>query len=156
MYTPFIGAFPSLIECLKKLNSSPNSASQWVDFRVIILNFKYGVVVFPVCTCVVHKRCHQLVVTACPRMKKATKDQVRHTHTFIRFLNSSCIGWSGFEQFFSNTGRQKLTDILNSLLTHTHTHRPLLLTPAVFSILSVPVSAYWAGTLHCYFFHMCF
>uniref|UniRef100_A0A3P9KKT9 Protein kinase C n=1 Tax=Oryzias latipes TaxID=8090 RepID=A0A3P9KKT9_ORYLA len=28
-----------------------------------------------ICTCVVHKRCHQLVVTVCPRMKKTAKDQ---------------------------------------------------------------------------------
>ncbi|TKS86590.1 Protein kinase C eta type [Collichthys lucidus] len=28
-----------------------------------------------VCTCVVHKRCHQQVVTVCPRMKKSTKEQ---------------------------------------------------------------------------------
>lgn len=34
-------------------------------------------VVFPVCTCVVHKRCHQQVVTVCPRMKKTAKEQVR-------------------------------------------------------------------------------
>ncbi|TNM95414.1 hypothetical protein fugu_016497 [Takifugu bimaculatus] len=27
------------------------------------------------CTCVVHKRCHELVVTVCPRMKKTTKEQ---------------------------------------------------------------------------------
>uniref|UniRef100_A0AAY4CLX1 Protein kinase C n=1 Tax=Denticeps clupeoides TaxID=299321 RepID=A0AAY4CLX1_9TELE len=30
-----------------------------------------------VCTCVVHKRCHQLVVTVCPRMKKPA--QIEHT-----------------------------------------------------------------------------
>uniref|UniRef100_A0A096LSS0 Protein kinase C n=1 Tax=Poecilia formosa TaxID=48698 RepID=A0A096LSS0_POEFO len=42
-----------------------------------------------VCTCVVHKRCHQLVVTVCPRMKKSTKEKdainVPHkfsTHTY--------------------------------------------------------------------------
>ncbi|XP_042073360.1 protein kinase C eta type [Haplochromis burtoni] len=29
-----------------------------------------------VCTCVVHKRCHQQVVTVCPRMKKTAKEQV--------------------------------------------------------------------------------
>ncbi|XP_039598427.1 protein kinase C eta type-like [Polypterus senegalus] len=29
-----------------------------------------------VCTCVVHKRCHQLIVTACPRMKKHSNDEV--------------------------------------------------------------------------------
>ncbi|KAM8833209.1 protein kinase C eta type [Synchiropus picturatus] len=28
-----------------------------------------------ICTCVVHKRCHQLVVTVCPRMKKTSKEQ---------------------------------------------------------------------------------
>uniref|UniRef100_A0A4W6FJF8 Protein kinase C n=1 Tax=Lates calcarifer TaxID=8187 RepID=A0A4W6FJF8_LATCA len=28
-----------------------------------------------VCTCVVHKRCHQQVVTVCPRMKKPAKEQ---------------------------------------------------------------------------------
>uniref|UniRef100_A0AAX7SPE9 Protein kinase C n=1 Tax=Astatotilapia calliptera TaxID=8154 RepID=A0AAX7SPE9_ASTCA len=28
-----------------------------------------------VCTCVVHKRCHQQVVTVCPRMKKTAKEQ---------------------------------------------------------------------------------
>ncbi|KAK5886308.1 hypothetical protein CesoFtcFv8_017355 [Champsocephalus esox] len=28
-----------------------------------------------VCTCVVHKRCHQLIVTMCPRMKKEIKEQ---------------------------------------------------------------------------------
>ncbi|XP_066550318.1 protein kinase C eta type [Amia ocellicauda] len=28
-----------------------------------------------VCTCVVHKRCHQLIVTACPRMKKPAKEE---------------------------------------------------------------------------------
>uniref|UniRef100_A0A4W3GUN8 Protein kinase C eta type n=1 Tax=Callorhinchus milii TaxID=7868 RepID=A0A4W3GUN8_CALMI len=29
-----------------------------------------------VCTCVVHKRCHQLIVTACPRIKKQKKEEV--------------------------------------------------------------------------------
>uniref|UniRef100_A0A8C7RNI9 Protein kinase C n=1 Tax=Oncorhynchus mykiss TaxID=8022 RepID=A0A8C7RNI9_ONCMY len=29
---------------------------------------------FHLCTCVVHKRCHQLVVTVCPRMKKPVKE----------------------------------------------------------------------------------
>ncbi|XP_078418388.1 protein kinase C eta type isoform X2 [Cetorhinus maximus] len=29
-----------------------------------------------VCTCVVHKRCHQLIVTACPRIKKDKKEEV--------------------------------------------------------------------------------
>ncbi|XP_072348008.1 protein kinase C eta type [Scyliorhinus torazame] len=29
-----------------------------------------------VCTCVVHKRCHQLIVTACPRIKKDKKGEV--------------------------------------------------------------------------------
>lgn len=38
-------------------------------------SYKFAIV-FSVCTCVVHKRCHQQVVTACPRMK-TTKEQVR-------------------------------------------------------------------------------
>lgn len=32
--------------------------------------------IFSVCTCVVHKRCHQQVVTVCPLMKKPAKEQV--------------------------------------------------------------------------------
>lgn len=31
------------------------------------------------CTCVVHKRCHQSVVTKCPGMKDATQDEVTNT-----------------------------------------------------------------------------
>lgn len=45
-----------------------------------------------VCTCVVHKRCHQLVVTVCPRMKKSPKEQVAAANTIktAETLSFSC------------------------------------------------------------------
>lgn len=45
--------------------------------------WKMIILFFSVCTCVVHKRCHQQVVTVCPRMKKTAKDQVRRFKAFL-------------------------------------------------------------------------
>lgn len=58
---------------------------------VMNLSLSGCLVFFSVCTCVVHKRCHQQVVTVCPRMKKTAKEPVtaisRHTNT----LSAACL-----------------------------------------------------------------
>lgn len=41
-------------------------------WRLLVVHSNFVLILFPVCTCVVHKRCHQSVVTKCPGMKEAT------------------------------------------------------------------------------------
>uniref|UniRef100_A0A4W3GUJ0 Protein kinase C n=1 Tax=Callorhinchus milii TaxID=7868 RepID=A0A4W3GUJ0_CALMI len=44
-----------------------------------------------VCTCVVHKRCHQLIVTACPRIKKQKKEEACEQRFSINVHHQFCI-----------------------------------------------------------------
>uniref|UniRef100_A0A4W3GUL7 Protein kinase C n=1 Tax=Callorhinchus milii TaxID=7868 RepID=A0A4W3GUL7_CALMI len=43
------------------------------------------------CTCVVHKRCHQLIVTACPRIKKQKKEEACEQRFSINVHHQFCI-----------------------------------------------------------------
>lgn len=43
---------------------------------------------FLVCTCVVHKRCHQLVVTKCPKKKDEAKPKKEATEEETTVVNS--------------------------------------------------------------------
>lgn len=48
---------------------------------------------FLVCTCVVHKRCHELIITKCAGMKKqedTSEEVLRLGHTFHRNTCQRC------------------------------------------------------------------
>ena len=54
-----------------------------------------------VCTCVVHKRCHQSVVTKCPGMKDATQDDVSYVLA-NQYVQSDCESFTLIKKYIMN------------------------------------------------------
>lgn len=56
----------------------------------IVIFILMRILLFLVCTCVVHKRCHELIITKCAGMKKQedTSEEVLRLHTlFLKHLS---------------------------------------------------------------------
>lgn len=41
-----------------------------------------GIFIYQVCVCVVHKRCHEMIITHCPGVQEETKEQDPGTARF--------------------------------------------------------------------------
>lgn len=73
----------------------------------------------PVCTCVVHKRCHELIITKCAGMKKQ-EDTPEEVHTLK--VHIEYVGKNDFECVLFNIYYLLINCLLHIILTYRHKH----------------------------------